>query len=467
MDGNKDDTKKPSDEAPSIDSPGTMVIDTLKKGLGVDDSNERWQHDIEGDYSRNPHTSANAGNRPVDHLILCVHGIGQSLSSEFAGVNFAHDCNSFRKIMKSMFVEHPETYASLVHPNAKNGDDIENCKVQVLPIVWRYNIDFSLDYENPELDSDGTLRLPTLSQLNIEGVTPLRRLAADVVLDVLLYYEPEFKKKILANVVKSANALYDKYVERHPDFKGKVSLLGHSLGSSIALDILSLQPDVIPTDSNFDPKRHLKFEVENFFGCGSPNGVFKFMKRQNVRPRSMYPIPKDLSDQEILDLPVQSPKVKNYYNIFYPTDLVAYRVEPLVHRSLAKVRPEVIPYSNEKGINSKLLELSQAPYELVQNEVFKSFLNFTGLKTNFDDYINTSLENDSKNKKPSKRQRPTKLDPKASELLSGMNSMGRVDYSLPEGYFDIDMINAIGSHTQYLEDPDVVGFVLRQLFYKS
>jgi hypothetical protein len=40
------------------------------------------------------------------------------------------------------------------------------------------------------------------------------------------------------------NRIYTLYKERNPGFKGKVSIFGHSLGSLLALDILSHQKNI-------------------------------------------------------------------------------------------------------------------------------------------------------------------------------------------------------------------------------
>ncbi|KAH3662539.1 hypothetical protein OGAPHI_005791 [Ogataea philodendri] len=426
----------------------TDFFTSLMKSWTAESSNERFQKDMEADYT-NPKHHANSGEREVDHLILCIHGIGQSLSAKFSTVNFAHDCNNMRRQFKQIFVKYPK-YAEMAYSEQElhdqdNQKKLTNCKVQVLPIIWRFDVDFSLNKVFEEYDKDGYPRLPTLEQVNIDSITPLRHLAADVVMDILLFYEPKFKEQILSSVVKSANSIYDKYLERHPNFNGKVSLLGHSLGSAICLDILCAQPD---ESSAIDPKKHLKFRVENFFGLGSPNGVFKLIERHNIWPRGST----ETNDPET----TSSPKVDNYYNIFYPTDPVAYRVEPLVHPLLADIKPEMISFSDE-NINSQLKSLAELPNNLINNRYFKRAINFAGLG----DY----KPQDSKCYKRG-ADNLDKVPEHVKKLLQSLNRTGRVDYSLPQGYFDIDLINAIGSHIQYFDDPDVIAFLLKQLLQK-
>lgn len=53
-------------------------------------------------------------------------------------LNFVHDVNVMRKVMKT-------TYANSVDLRALNGelgDGFKNCRVQVLPVCWRHLLDF-------------------------------------------------------------------------------------------------------------------------------------------------------------------------------------------------------------------------------------------------------------------------------------------------------------------------------------
>lgn len=420
------------------------------------ETNKKLQSFMETDFSNETISPENSQDRDVDHLILCVHGIGQSLSAKYTTVNFAHDCNHLRQLVKSEFVKKSNKFVPLAYDNEKlNEDDprLKNCKVQILPIIWRYDIDFGLDYLYNEFINDGSYRLPKLADLNVEAVTPLRNLTADVLLDVLLFYEPSFKKQILASVTKQANELYDKYLENHPNFKGKVSLIGHSLGSAIFMDILSGQPDKIPTGKDFNPKEHLKFGVENFFTLGSPNGVFKFLRRENVYPRK-------LKDKLRSDTPAIYPRVKNLYNIFYATDLVAYRLEPLIHTDLRKVKPKQIkPIYEDNIFTSKIKDFSKTQPEILGNKVFKTILENT---STWQELSNEVIDN-SFNGKETKLE----LSDFTKDVLFELNTKhGRIDYVLPQGMFDIDIINAVGSHIQYFDDSDVADLLLNELWRK-
>lgn len=414
------------------------------------ETNKKFQNFMENDFANESTTTGNNMDREVDHLILCVHGIGQTLSSKYASINFAHDCNHLRQLLKSEFVKKSYKFSPLAYGTETKGK--KNCKIQILPIIWRHNIDFGLDYIYNELGNDGVNRLPTLSNLNVDSVTPLRNLTADVLLDILLFYEPKFHEKILSSVVKSANEIYDNYLENHPNFKGKISLIGHSLGSSIVLDILSNQPDKVPIGKEFDDSKHLKFKVENFFSLGSPNGVFKFIKRKNIRPRT---------GDDRLGSAIY-PNVGNYYNIFYATDLVAYRVEPLIHSLLSTIKPKnfnKIPEENlltstikdlSESTNNKLLSTDS---NSLTNKVVKKIIENT---TTWQGSMTTELFTGQEVK--------FNATDEIKGYMYGLNKNGRVDYVLPQSMFDIDILSAVGSHVQYFDDPDVADFILRELW---
>jgi hypothetical protein len=248
-------------------------------------------------------------------------------------------------------------------------------------------------------------------------------------------------------------------------------LIGHSLGSSIVLDILSRQPNVRPIGREFDPKRHLKFDVENFFAMGSPNGVFRFLRSENIHPRSAANENSGVLKHTIY------PKVNNLYNIFYATDLVAYRVEPLVHSSYATIKPVKVKSVPESNIlTSSIKDISKASSDILANPVVKKLvettaanLHLTSTKNEAEEEAGSKSvppsENAEDGRQPSKVKTETHLSEHAQRLMRGLNGKnGRVDYVLPQGMFDIDVINAVNAHIQYLDDTAVADLLLQELW---
>lgn len=106
-------------------------------------------------------------------------------------------------------------------------------------------------------------------------------------LDILLY-QSAYRERISTIVLEEANRIYNLFCERNPDFKGKVSLVGHSLGSAILFDILCRQKEEKAPTSSVHQRYHkhrqsastnnraknfdFDFDVEDFYCLGSPIG---------------------------------------------------------------------------------------------------------------------------------------------------------------------------------------------------
>ena len=107
---------------------------------------------------------------------------------------------------------------------------------------------------------------------------------------------PSHHDTMIDIVVSELNILVEKYIQL-TNFKGKISLLCHSLGSVIAWDILSrsynsslstiseslIPPTPEPNGPNSTQLKtypDLHFEVSNFFMIGSPVSVFLMLRNQ-------------------------------------------------------------------------------------------------------------------------------------------------------------------------------------------
>jgi hypothetical protein len=217
--------------------------------------------------------------RDIEHLLLITHGIGQRLGMRMESINFIHDVNTMRKSLKSVYAASPDLQAL----NAEVDSETKNNRIQVIPIVWRHLLDFpkqSLKHNRKEHDL-GDLdhedhEYPDLEDITVEGVPAVRNFLTDLALDILLYQSPAYKGHISRIVVNEMNRVYRLYKERNPGFKGKVSLVGHSLGSAIMFDILCIQKDA-RARSTSQPSKHrrhteeglkLDFEVEDFYALG-------------------------------------------------------------------------------------------------------------------------------------------------------------------------------------------------------
>jgi hypothetical protein len=341
----------------------------------------RDEREIEDDYRE---TEGEEQGREIEHLILVTHGIGQRLGLRLESVNFVHDVNTLRKTLKAVYADSPDLRA--LNAELNNTEQV-NSRVQVLPICWRHLLDFpkhSLKHnrkeqkehdivDNSEIDDE---EFPSLDDITVEGVPAVRNLITDLALDILLYQSPAYKDHISRIVLEECNRIYHLFMQRNPAFDGKVSLVGHSLGSAIMFDIMCRQEDDghVKHMRKKDSQLRLDFEVEDFYALGSPIGLFQMLKGRTIAARKNVDSPRRramTTDDPMLDAPsvtsrkasaslgdssiehsdIQSsrPKCNQMFNIFHPTDPISYRIEPLISPAMATLKPQPLPYT-KRGI---------------------------------------------------------------------------------------------------------------------
>jgi hypothetical protein len=214
------------------------------------------------------------GSRPTpSDLILVIHGIGQKLSERNESWHFTHAINSFRSNVNM------ELNSDSVWPHVRH----DHGGIMVLPVNWRSTLSLEDDaFESPADDASAANRF-SLDDITPETIPAVRSLISDVMLDIP-YYLSHHKPKMIQAVAKEANRVYRLWCKNNPGFQqhGRVHLIAHSLGSAMALDILSHQPTKVP-DFDF-PKTRLhrdifEFDIKNLFICGSPAGFFLLLNK--------------------------------------------------------------------------------------------------------------------------------------------------------------------------------------------
>lgn len=279
--------------------------------------------------------------------------------------------------MKAVYADSPDLRAL----NAELGDsETVNSRVQVLPICWRHLLDFpkqSLRHNRKEHDLADTdiddEDYPSLEDITVEGVAAVRNLITDLALDILLYDSPAYKEHISRIVLNELNRIYHLFMDRNPEFNGKISFIGHSLGSAIMFDILSKQDQPPKLRRKGDKSLKLDFPVEDFYALGSPIGLFQMLGGRTIAARSQgsnrtrasssmgsmdeemrrtssIRKPKDADPIHVQgENPVTRPKCSQIFNIFHPTDPISYRLEPLISPAMANLKPQPLPYT-KRGI---------------------------------------------------------------------------------------------------------------------
>ncbi|KAI9281138.1 DDHD domain-containing protein [Sporodiniella umbellata] len=368
--------------------------------------------------------------------------------------------------------------------------------IQVLPILWRNSIVFGVD-EEEESRRESDLGLysddvddgcPTMDEITLDGAPNIRALVSDVFLDIPMYLTNRYHDQMIQAVTKEVNRVYKSFIERNPEFlknNGQVSILGHSLGSLLAFDILSVQP--FESDAKPNPETlailtekklsiALDFPVKNFFAIGSPLGMIMLLRSHKIVSRKTLDAHNTKNNSNMPAANKSSslvsfvyPATENVYNIFHKSDPVAYRLEPLVVRHYgAKLKPMPIPY-----IKGGLKSVVDAGF-IVGNDIaskagamFESFkLNITGNMLmrglGLASQVPMKLRSQSDPEIMASR-----VDSRSAAKLELLNPTGRVDFCLQEGLLENAYISALSVHMSYWQDVDVAGFLIREIYKKE
>nr|XP_018897117.1 PREDICTED: phospholipase DDHD1-like [Bemisia tabaci] len=244
----------------------------------------------------------------INHLVFVIHGIGQKIDTG----KIIRNTSNLRESVFRIKTKYFET--------AKQ-------RVEFFPVEWRSSL---------QLDGD-----------IVEAITPsnvlnLRQLLNASAMDIMYYTSPLYSAEIQQGLTKELNRLYSMFVERNPNSDVKVSVVAHSLGCVIVYDIITgwmprlYQEDFLSKEALLTGKSRLKFQLENFFCLGSPLAVFLALRLPQGHHGS-HLFPPSLCHR--------------LYNVFHPSDPVAYRLEPLVLRDFCKIEPYQIQPCSEQ-VNS-------------------------------------------------------------------------------------------------------------------
>lgn len=225
---------------------------------------------------------------PVTDLFLVIHGIGQKLSERVESFHFTHAINSFRRHINV------ELKDPAVRPHLRDGGKVG---MMVLPVNWRHNLSFEDGLPN----SSSTPPDFTLADITPPSIPAVRNLIGDVMLDIP-YYLSHHKQKMICAVVKEANRVWRLWCANNPGFEkvGRVHIIAHSLGTAIAMDILSLQPTSLDREwegltvgkggkggtgwgraggKNTGAEDQFDFDTKSVFFVGSPAGFFLLLNK--------------------------------------------------------------------------------------------------------------------------------------------------------------------------------------------
>lgn len=288
------------------------------------------------------------------------------------------------------------------------------------------------------------------------------------------------------------NVVVDKFREL-TGFTGKISIMGHSLGSIISWDILANQDpslhseyeDLVPQGDNptdealqvpnvspisecsGEPERtdppatapiasplypQLNYPVDNFFLLGSPVPVFLLIRNQRK------PLSADFS----------LPGCNRVFNIFHPYDPVAYRIEPCIDRRNADFEPIIMKHWNggfrvqyqTKRLWKKIVETTWKQQQNIV-EAFEAGIAGMGL---LDAASNALHEEDAVSVASSSDEN------RVSHIVTGSLNRGRrIDFMLQEKEIENanEYVAAFAAHSCYWTEKDLSLFVARQIYLST
>lgn len=287
------------------------------------------------------------------------------------------------------------------------------------------------------------------------------------------------------------NRIFSLYKSRNPNFKGGVSLGGHSLGSLIVFDLLSHQTPQSNLTVDNVPKSpvisgaagtgqlsinypQLVFSPMSFFALGSPIGMF-------ICVRGIEELGEDF----------KLPTCPNFFNIFHPFDPVAYRIESLINAELSKLRPVQIPHHKGRkrmhlelkdtvsrvsaDIKQKIVDsmkstwdsfyqLAISPRQVALQERVKEVIEEELIKEAAAEHVTDEI---SESSKPDGQDSPTEAETATLlKHLGKLNSGRRVDHVLQEAPFELfnEYIFAMASHVCYWESEDTMLLILKEMY---
>lgn len=275
----------------------------------------------------------------VSDLVLVAHGIGQKFAERVESFHFTHAINGFRRAVN---IELGNPIVRQVLREGQNG-------VMILPLNWRLGLSF--EDGGPQREEDKAEYAPegfSLKDIEPGSIPAVRSMISDVMFDIP-FYMSHHKSKMIKALVSEANRVYRLWCRNNPGFpeNGRVHMIGHSLGSAMALEILSRQPTSIPRFDmgRAEPEtRFLEFDTKNLFLVGSPAGFFLLLERGILVPRRGRMKPgADPGDTVTRNVVGEAGTfgclaVDNIYNILAKEDPIAYllngAVDPVYASSL-------------------------------------------------------------------------------------------------------------------------------------
>ncbi|KAF5579797.1 phosphatidic acid-preferring phospholipase A1 [Fusarium pseudoanthophilum] len=390
---------------------------------------------------------ADKAKRQVTDLVLVAHGIGQKFAERVESFHFTHAINGFRRAV-NMELQSP--LVKQVLRDDQNG-------LMILPLNWRMGLSF--EDGGPMREEDKEEYTPEgfgLKDIEPDTIPAVRSMISDIMFDIP-FYMSHHKGKMIQALVSEANRVYRLWCRNNPGFadNGRVHMIGHSLGSAMALEILSNQPTTVPRLdwSRKEPEvRFFEFDTKNLFLAGSPAGFFLLLERGVLMPRHGRMKPgADSNDIVSKDVVADAGTfgclaVDNIYNILAKEDPIAYllngAVDPVYAACLKKAYVPSISGSLWKSVGAAMRGvvpgMAPAPNPLVPEPERPSTIRLPSqLELEVHDFTREEI---------------------AERKAFLLNDNGQIDWYLRSGGgpLEIQYLNMLSAHSSYWTNHDFI-----------
>ncbi|KAK4178545.1 putative phospholipase [Triangularia setosa] len=403
----------------------------------------------------------------VTDLVLIAHGIGQKFAERVESFHFTHAVNAFRR-MVNVELETPAV-KSVLRPE-QNG-------IMVLPVNWRHLLSFEDGGPTTGNEEDKAAYAPDgfgLKDIEPGTIPAVRSMISDVMFDIP-FYMSHHKPKMIAALVGEANRVYRLWCGNNPGFaeRGRVHLIGHSLGSAMAVEVLSKQPTRVPRPLDVGvgvvpDTKFFEFDTTNLFLLGSPAAFFLLLERGGLVPRRGRMKPgAEAADTVAKDVVGELGMfgciaVDNIYNILAKEDPIAYllngTIDPVYAASL---KTAYVP-SFSTGVFKSMGDALRGMAGVKPSSSSGGGTTTTTL---------TGAGVGDQQKKPSMMMRlPSQLELEVHDFTREdvaekkaflLNDNGQIDYYLKSGGgpLEIQYLNMLSAHTSYWTNLDLIRFL--------
>ena len=457
------------------------------------------------------------------HLSFVIHGIGEAMWKKSDGTipTLVESVESMRSSTNKKLYTAWKTECQRCEKKKLAIPPPPN-RIEFIPVEWFDKI----HCESSRLKNN-------LLSTTLGTIPKLRSIANDVIFDVLMYLTPEFCEEVLTCVTDQIIDCYKAFHTIHADFivDGTVSLIGHSLGSVITWDILSLLGDkldntqvpmtgtmsnpIVIDDDSVEVKKDSTVEVKGYklphaagseqsadvyrayagggdanadavknsgtwgpatvnkisktlpfvpkftFLLGSPLGLFLTLR--GAKPvfnqlRLSEENEKDTSNHADASVepssPFSLPSVA-VYNVFHPSDPVAYRIEPTLLPEDFEDR--YLPKPCFVTSQGKGVRLHVKAQEIGDN-ILKTF---TGIFERVPDTI-PSVESDLSTFSTAARPIKSRGSGRRNFKFALGGTSDRVDYQLQQGVIENEYLSAVSAHSSYWTNEDLQDFLIEK-----